>query len=141
MKVRPIFWYGLIAALALALIVKTGENFNQMDQLNKQQQWSTAEIITSATPFDTSDFIAQLAIKSQDLQLTMQTFYFNEDATHSSAQLAIDGNYENLAVFLDWLTELPSIEKIEKFSLKQQENLASGENTMYMSLLVDVTVQ
>ena len=129
MKVRPIFWYGLIAALALALIVKTGENFNQMDQL------------TSATPFDTSDFIAQLAIKSQDLQLTMQTFYFNEDATHSSAQLAIDGNYENLAVFLDWLTELPSIEKIEKFSLKQQENLASGENTMYMSLLVDVTVQ
>lgn len=141
MKARPIFWYGLIAALALALIVKTGENFNQMDQLNKQQQWSTAEIITNTTPFDTSDFIAQLAIKSQDLQLTMQTFYFNEDATHSSAQLAIDGNYENLAVFLDWLTELPSIEKIEKFSLKQQENLASGENTMYMSLLVDVTVQ
>ena len=35
MKVRPIFWYGLIAALALALIVKTGENFNQMEQLNK----------------------------------------------------------------------------------------------------------
>lgn len=140
MKVRPIFWYGLIAALALALIVKTGENFNQIDQLSKQQ-WSTTEITTTATPFDSSDFIAQLAIKSQDLQLTMQTFYFNEDTAPSSAQLAINGNHENLAVFLDWLSELPSVEKIEKFSLKQQENLVSGENTMYMSLLVDVTVQ
>lgn len=135
MKVRPIFWYLLAAALVLGFALGGARHMLSIAQLRSMEDLPmtpSSAIMVTAT--DTVDFVAELARMSGDAVTLARFTAENAPSGGSRCQITATGAYNELAAFLSQLEAAPSVRSVDDFVLS-----ASSEEEA-LTLTVEVTI-
>lgn len=132
MKVRPVFWYLLLAVLLLAMALNTLTNLNAIKTLQNISPADVEIVSAPKIPYNSSEFLSRLEQTAQKYSLAIISYRLDNPYLYLKSQ----GAFQEQGLLLDWLEKEDYIKKIENFSIHWQENAPLGQNTMDITLVL-----